>query len=1430
MKNQILKFARGKQSEAFIVPLAAAAIFLLLLMSSANSVFATTSANKSKANLTIWDTTDSTTMYTYPTCREEHPNLDYQCPSKGMSSYNIYFYANFTNKTSGEIIESTREDGNCSIRFNENLTGAFTSWNNMTYSASTGQYQYNRSFKYKGNIPFEINCTNFTYGSVNASENTFISNTNPSIFAKNPGGKLPTRSITEDTVFYYNFSENCTDDDQNDLPLLTFNYLSGNTTLANFTFNTATGNLTVNISTNNDVGDGIKKIAFTCSDGGGIEDKAEMNFTVTAVNDAPIFLNLNSTMSATENTFFNFTLQASDEETNTPFYFNATFINCTTLNWSTRNSAKCNLFNLTQFGNNQTARIINFTPTNDDVGNYTIEFNVTDAGTPNSSRIKIVIFSVANTNDIPMFTSICGRTAPPYSGNATEDINFGCWVTANDTDEPSNLTFFTNLSWFTFNNSLQRFTENISGNSSSQINFTANDSVVGVWHINITINDTYGGMNSTVIHFNISNVDDSVVLAAANSTFESYMQAEFYLEMNASDDDLRIPIQGRVCDYGCYNESLNFSREITGLTAGGNNPGTNTTLFRIIKNATSGNTTSAYLKFTPSQSDAGNYTVNITVWDRNNYSISSRVFNISIFANTVPYWNSPLETEFTMNEFTPAQTFTLNLNANATDDDSDAITFSDNTGLFAISSSGAFTITSDKANDSGLGTYSAIITLTDARGAVNSSKMFTFNIKNSNETPRLYLIANQSVSEDSALSMTMYANDEDLSMNVSASGFYSENINWSINSTTPWFTSGKLHFAVTDNKTAAISFTPNKTDVGVHTVNITLNDSTGRMDSQEFTITVGGVNHAPYFTYIGSPINVTLNSSNNYTCLECIDINVTDVEDGNDNTFNLNLTFVSNETWFKVQNGTGKVNFTVGRNKIRANGWWVNLTVYDTGINSANNVSNSTLFRIVVYEYNVPPAIDRFAPTIELQYNMEENSTALFQAIVSDENAHLPNNDILNVTWRVDGAINKTETASNNSSPWWRYNTTFLSETTNTTAHNITLWAYDSANNFSIVSWNVSVNHTNSPPKFTGTISNITMSDTSSVTVTCDLSSDSGMCTTGGTAVSAGGYFSDEDHTDARYNHSINLSIGVMQSDCITKKNSPAITTTLNSNTVSAIFYTTATIAECFNITAVDFQNATYNVTSNKFIVNLTVNSPASVPVPTSGGGGGGGDTRKTPIALKIVMPEPMTMYAKDRIIVPISVLNNGTIDLYGITLTVSSLPDGMNASLSRSKFDKLASKQKETFEMTLVTNTNTTGTYEVILTGTSRTPSYTDSASFFVNLVELGYKEKIKAQEKIVFLQELLLGNPECLELQEVLKQAKKELDSGNYAKALQLSEAAVQACKYAIASKGKTVEIKKKFRVQDFVLPAFEGLFVFLLLYLIYHYTQRKMIMKRR
>lgn len=1389
IKEKLPAFFKDKKSISYLIMLLLSLITMLSFLLFNPGVFASTHVNSSLANLTIWDTTDSAERYSYPTCYEIYGS--FRCTLKNFEEHDTFFYANFTNKTSGGAIPNS--EANCSIKFDENLTGTFTDWINMTYSSSRGQYEYNRSFKFKGGIPFEVNCTDPAYGLINSSEDANISNTAPAIYAKNAGGKLPVQSVTEDILFYYNFSMNCTDDDLNDIPYLVYGYDSGSTTLTNFTFDTHTGNLTINISTDNDVGDGKKKISFRCNDTTGAQDTAEMNFTVSAVNDAPAFTNLNSTMNTTEGQEFSFQIQAGDEENNEPFSFNATFTSCDLASWSDRGT-NCTLFVMNSSG------YLAFNATNNDVGNYTIEFNVTDAGNAvapyNATRTETIEFTVINANNLPALTFLCNENR-----NASEDINFACWISANDTDEASTLTFSSNETWFTFNNSQSSETKTAIVNTTVQVNFTANDSAVGYWQVNLTVTDSYGGANSSVIGFNVSNINDTVALGLI-SNWTSYLSVQFSVTINASDNDLlstHVP--------KAYTEDLSFSRTIDGP---------NTNLFTITETTTSENASYALISFMPTSGDVGNYIINISVTDSSG-NIDSQRFNITIYDNSVPYWNDGTEFNFVLTDNSSA--FSLDISGNVTDPDADSITFTDNATIFDITSGGVININRSIINDSFVGTHWVNITITDARGAANTTGgIFNFTIYNTNETPILASIAGEGVDEDSLITINFSATDEDLIIPAST-----ENLKWSINSSTVLLTATRLNFTQLSNTSSSISFTPGKTDVGVHTINITVNDSAGKEDSQEFTLTITGINHAPVPDLIG-PRNATENQE------FYLDLNVTDIEDGRDNlsedysALNTNFTFTSNEsTWFAINETTGIINTTPNSSYIGI--WWINITV-----NDSDGKSVSEVFNISIYSSNTMPTITNAIPA-SLNVNTFENCTfstcRSFLIEVRDRDAGPPNNDLMTVEWKVDGVTNSTETnVTNNTQKSLKFYANFTDEG----IRNVSVWVSDLRGNTTVYSWNVSVNHTNAPPQVIGIISNITISGATSVNVSCDMSSSSGMCESGGTSVSAGGYFLDIDHQDTKYNYSINLTWVAMDHNCNAALGSPKISVNMNRDTLKTVFYTTETAAECFNITATDFSNSTYNITSNNFIVNLTVLPSTSVPVPTPSPGGGGGGKRKTPVALKIVVPEPVTMFTIDRIVVPISLENVGQINLYDINLSATSSLKGIQVDLSEVYFSKLLVGEKESLEMTVLTKTNETGTYEIVVSASSNNPKYTDTASFFVNLIELGWKEKIKAQEKVIFLEELLLGNPECLELQEVLEEAKLELERENYKKALEMAESAVQACKYAVSSRGRTIELGKRYRFQDLVLPLLEALFAFLILYSVYHNLQRRTLRRRK
>jgi len=260
-----------------------------------------------------------------------------------------------------------------------------------------------------------------------------------------------------------------------------------------------------------------------------------------------------------------------DDEINStedmPFYYdvNATDPNNDVLTFSE---------NTTLFDIDPATGIISFTPTNDDVGVYSINFTVTDAFGLSDSRV--VSFTVINVNDAPFFDpplqdqQVYARTPFYYDINAT------------DIDKGDTLTFFDNTSLF-----------NISPETGI-INFTPGDELVGNHSIAITVCDDSGAANNCttasfvleVLFFNhppvLSPIGDQV----------GYVNLRFTLDVNATDED---------------NDTLTFY--------------TNATFFSI-------NPVTGLIDFVPTEAMIGTHTV--MVWVADNYTNVSETFQFAI--------------------------------------------------------------------------------------------------------------------------------------------------------------------------------------------------------------------------------------------------------------------------------------------------------------------------------------------------------------------------------------------------------------------------------------------------------------------------------------------------------------------------------------------------------------------------------------------------------------------------------------------------------------------------------------------------------------------------------------------------------------------------------------------------------------------------------
>jgi hypothetical protein len=268
--------------------------------------------------------------------------------------------------------------------------------------------------------------------------------------------------------------------------------------------------------------------------------------------------------------------------------------------------------------------------------------------------------------------------------------------------------------------------------------------------------------------------------------------------------------------------------------------------------------------------------------------------------------------------------------------------------------------------------------------------------------------------------------------------------------------------------------------------------------------------------------------------------------------------------------------------------------------------------------------------------------------------------------------------------------------------------------------------------------------------------------------------FSDIDHSDPFYNQTINFRV---YSNASTNSTNSSVIVNLDNLTWILTLSSPVSTSEIINISGTDGQ---YTNFSNNFLVQFTV--PPVAPVVGGSTGGGGGSTIK-PVSLNIIVPGPLTAKKKDKLVVPISIVNTGTIALSGVVLknTIAKnglLRDDLLASFDKSFIDTLNPGQSENLTLIVDVNAKDLGLYEITINGTSTVPPYSDTAKLYLNV-----EEGDTIAQRIQFTDQLLADNPQCKEIQEEITQAKKLYASGDTESASVEIEKAIQACQNAIA-----------------------------------------------
>ena len=1129
------------------------------------------------------------------------------------------------------------------------------------------------------------------------------------------------------------------------------------------------------------------------------------NFTVNATNDAPNFtLSSNYTTGIIPpSTSYVVNLIGNDEEKQYPLEYNLSFNECDVAGWSSRLgiSNNCNLsYNLTRTLN--TTSVLNFTNlTRDDIGIYNLTVCVNDnlAGTlppeyrdadydNNKSLCKNMSLIVMT--ELSIDVSNCTNSI--FQENQSSDciINVTTTQRVDDLRAWSNATLrnsgagASNSSWF--------FPLNNSNSSSFMqiyyVNVTPQKREIGNWTINFTVKDRTTGENSSKLIFIYTNrTTNSLPIMTHISDLNVSINLNKTIYFNVSDDDLLI------LDKEVYNETIQFDWNI--LNSSNLTQQLNLSNFSIVGGDILDNIDQARVIFTANSSEAGEYTVNITVSDMEDAK-DFHLFNLSIINNNAPDWNESLARNFSIYEGN--NTF-INISEYVSDIENNTLTFSfvNDTSFSSFNLNSSTGIINFTSYDIDVGQHLVNITAND--GYLISTREFNFTIENINDNPVIASLkesgvinatvdanSNINASEDNITTILLLIYDEDVKIPLEQRSFYNETftLNLSIDGVNTTLFSFSPDTGVDysgTNKTAYKSiFTPRKSDVGNYNITLNVTDASNSSTVLSFNLNISAIGHNPVFANISNQI-AAITRAFNYN------FSVYDIEDGNSSSENnYNFTFLINDSEGILNFNSSNFNSTTGVLDITFNSSQAGIHLIYLNVTDQDGTESNTAFWLRVYDF---PNVT--FPSSYTYFNASENVSTNFTFSINHSVK-----EALNYSFYLDSVlINSSFSICNGSNLSFNFTPNFTQESYGDYSNfslNVFNSDYPELNYTGMYYFNIS--HTNNPLENYYAIPDT--SSSSSITFNLE------------------DYFSDIDATDARINQTIifNSTLINLTSGSI----NVAFNNWINGSSPNVTFTASTTSSGTYSITGYEYNESNSsqiirNVTSNNFSISLSVTTSTS---PS-----GGGSSRIVQAVIKIIVAPGVVMKKKDYIEVPFKIENSGTVTLKDINLSslLSNGPlDNVDLSLSRSFIKELKPKDSENLSLFIITNTQTAGEYMITLSANVSSPKVSDWANFYLSIVD---SDRDNAEKAVLFTEKLIAENPECLELKELVQEAKEALQIKDYEGAIKKSQEAVDACRTAMS---KNTQIKSEIEYSNYSYYFIFTLFA-LFLFLIYVFYKR-------
>jgi len=858
-------------------------------------------------------------------------------------------------------------------------------------------------------------------------------------------------------------------------------------------------------------------------------------------------------------------------------------------------------------------------------------------------------------------------------------------------------------------------------------NRSSNFSDIGNFTVNVTACDPENTSLCVSDDFNLEIITVNHAPTLVNLTNKSGVQNQnFFLYVNATDVDTEDVLSFSVSSLDCgidiwtIDTLINTSTNASGLI-----------------NVTLNNTHIQCANITVTVSDTKVTTSENLYLNLSNVNDAPILYNYS-------YYNGNTNGNTDIRNITSYTGMSFLYKVNGTDvdllvDSNESLNYTDNSSncngncptLTINSSTGIITF---MPNSSLTGNYYYLINVSDNYG---ESVTAIFNITINNNSAPYYnqSLTNQTAYEDILFTYQVNATDPDQDDSIDK---YSDN---------------SALFDI--SQTGLINFTPNCSQTGSYTINITVNDTFGAENETSFNLEVVMVAEAPVFS-----------AMENLTAIEGAAF-YWDVEDyatdgditcGQTDTLRYTSRFIYGSTLFNVTLG-GEVFYTP--NSTTAGSYLINFTVLDD-----YNKNTSTIWNLTILNRTLSPQIINITPhgkpmnttwvtTSSLGINFTNTNTTENTTVYFDHNSTDPDGDSLIFNWTLNSSGCGTE---RNYSRFFGFSESGV--------YNLTLKVSDNVSGFSAneatFTWNLTIENLNRLPYLNNSLPNVT-----------NLSSSYrwNNYLSGG----AGNYrFVDPDGDTLTYNNT----------------NVTKLTITYDGNDV--IFTPLENGIQNVTFTASDGYGSP--ATSNIVTINVTLENETTEDTGATTSSSSSSSSRVVTVSiveeveidkqiyLDIINPEPAVIYNNNTLRQELNIVNTGNETLRGIRLSAYANSTTADLTFSNDFIAELQIGETQKTDLVVV-DYKLFSNYEIIVSANVTDPDYFDKAVIYVNALERTKGNQSVANTKITFARDLLQSNPECLELNEFLKKARNYMDLQDYEEAAKIIDEVIQGCKYLVS-----------------------------------------------